>query len=448
MATIKLAGQHADGTDPVDYVMRRATLLYGDPNYVKETIRLLPYSNKCKYAHIIVNFGTVQPTKREIDWTLGFLHKSFFPNLHISEFAAFVGLHKDGGKCKNQWHLHGVVASMHFPSGKQFDLYSHKRDVNFFKSTTALINHARGWEQPMLARKKPIKDDIKDLWHLVNLRDNSLPELVQGFKKSVIEDCLFALARGDVKTREDIEEYLRKQGYAVRAKEKYLVVNHPDLQALGFSKNLRLKGEMFEAGFQFAESKRNRTGQTRYTATEIAAIQADYDARLQTRRERHAKRYKPLGEPMHIPNLFITKKSVETLGKAPEPTDFSGNQKSENTNQQGLKDEHTRTNRRALGAPQTGDIGHHLPTADGVRKPDGTETRTDERRASVDHAGLLELFSGMQRRRRRNTAHSEGLTKLWKSIGRTLADLLEAIAIERLRRRRRRRTIDLNVDLT
>ena len=72
--------------------------------------------------------------------------------------------------------MHIILANHHFASGKQYDWYSHIRDMGLYRDTVALINHARGWEQPMLARKRIIKDDIKDLWHLVNLRDNSLPE--------------------------------------------------------------------------------------------------------------------------------------------------------------------------------------------------------------------------------------------------------------------------------
>lgn len=452
MGNLKVATSHADGTSPVAYATRRGTILYGDPNFVNETIANSTCSSKTAYTHLIWNWGNHKPTQSEVKKVLVLLNKSLFAGLDISDFAACVVMHTDGGKCKNQHHLHIIVASHHFASGKNLDLYSHKRDVGLYKATTALINHKFGREQPMLARKRKVGDDIADLWHLTNLRDNSLPETVQAFKQSVIEDCVHALARGDVRTREDIEKYLVNQGYTVRAKEKYLVVNHPDLAALGFTKNLRLKGEMFEENFAFDESKRNRTGQAKYTETEIAAIRADYTARVQTRRERHQKRFRvPVveGLEMTIPaTLTVQQKSVEESSKTPEPTDFSGNQKSENTNQKDYTDEHTRTNRGDTSAPQAGDFGHSISAPNGVRGQNRTENRADERRVITDHASLLAVFSGMQRRRRRNTADADRLTKLWKSIRRNLADLLEGIVIERLRRRRRRRTIDLNVDLT
>ena len=452
MGNLKVATSHADGTSPIGYATKRGVVLYGDPNFVEQTIANATCSAKTSYTHLIWNWGNHKPTINEVKKVLVLLNKSLFAGLNIDEFAACVVMHTDGGKCKNQHHLHIIVASHHFASGKNLDLYSHRRDVGLYKSTVALINHRFGWEQPMLARKRIIKDDIADLWHLTNLRDNSLPELVQGFKKSVIEDCLFALARGQVQTRDDIENYLKKQGYTVRAKEKYLVVNHPGLKALGFEKNLRLKGEMFEENFAFDESKRNRTGQARYTETEIAAIKEDYTARVQTRRERHQKRFRiPVveGLEMTIPaTLTVPKKSVETLGKTPEQADFQGNIKPNTI----YTDEHTRTNRGNLGGAQTPDTGNHIPKANGVRIQNRTKTGTDERRAITDHAGLLAVFAGLQRRRRRrrkrHTADSERLGKLWKSIRRNLADLLEGIVIERLRRRRRRRTIDLNVDLT
>ena len=239
MGNLKIAKTHADGTSPIGYATKRGVVLYGDPKFVEQTIANSTCSSKTAYTHAIWNWGNYKPTAKEVKQVLVLLNKSLFAGLDISEFAACVVLHTDGGKCKNQHHLHLIVASHHFASGRNLDLYSHKRDVGLYKATTALINHRFGWEQPMLARKRVIKDDIKDLWHLVNLRDNSLPETVQAFKKSVIEDCVHALARGDVRTRGDIQAYLKKQGYEVRAKEKYLVVNHPDLKALGFSKNLR-----------------------------------------------------------------------------------------------------------------------------------------------------------------------------------------------------------------
>lgn len=457
MGNLKIAKTHADGTSPVGYATRRGQILYGDPNFVNETIANSTCSAKTAYTHLIWNWGNHKPNQKEVKSVLVLLNKSLFAGLNIDEFAACVVLHTDGGKCKNQHHLHIIVASHHFASGRNLDLYSHKRDMGLYKSTVALINHKFGWEQPCLARKRKISDEIADLWHLTNLRDNSLPEPVQAFKQSTIEDCIRALARGDVRTREDIEEYLTKQGYEVKAKEKYLAVSHPGLKALGFTKNVRLKGEMFEQGFKFDDSKRNRTGQARYTETEIAAIKADYTARVQTRRERHQKRFKVPTVPgleMTLPaTLTVQEKSAETPGKTPEPTDFQGNQKSEITNQKDYTDEHhTRTDRGNLGGTQTPDFGTHIPTPNGVRGPRESENRRDGGRAYTDREGLLNLLEGMRsgrrRRKQRNTTDTKGLTSLWGTIGRTLADLLEAIAIERLRRRRRRRTIDLNVDLT
>lgn len=190
---------------------------------------------------------------------------------------------------KERIELNFVVPRLILDTGNDLDLYSHRRDLPLMDMWKNGINVKYGLADPndprrartMTERTRVARGDGTIVANRKNL-DETLHKLVQ---------------KGQIKSRVQMIEILQKSGYKItRQNEESISVKHEDIG----KKALRLKGGIYSENFtstrgieSLSKERKQRIEayDNRVARGEARADRSIYKKYLQTRVDRHEKRY-------------------------------------------------------------------------------------------------------------------------------------------------------------
>jgi hypothetical protein len=208
-----------------------------------------------------------------------------FTGLELNQYNILWVEHIDKGRLE----LNFVVPRIELTTGIDLDLYSHKRDLPIFDTWKNGINAKYNLADPNdPSRARTISERTKVSRGKGTIVAN---------RKNLDETLHKLVSELHVKNREQMIELLENSGYKITRKNaESISVKHNDIG----KKALRLKGGIYSENFTSTGSiesiiknreQRAREYHTRATQTETGTHRAIYKKYLQTRNERHKKRY-------------------------------------------------------------------------------------------------------------------------------------------------------------
>lgn len=208
-----------------------------------------------------------------------------FTGLNSDQYHVLWVEHNDKGRLE----LNFVVPRIELSTGKDLDLYSHKRDLPLFDMWKNGINAKYNLADPNDPRRaRTISERTKSARALGTIVAN---------RKTLDETLHQLVSEGHIKSRTQMLELLEQSGYKItRCNSESISIKHDDIG----KKALRLKGGIYNEHFKSLGSietistkrkqkAREHTSQTPYRETgEYREVYLRY---LQTRTNRHKKRY-------------------------------------------------------------------------------------------------------------------------------------------------------------
>lgn len=191
---------------------------------------------------------------------------------------------------KNRLELNFVIPRMELRTGHDLDLYSHKRDLPLFDMWKNGINAKYNLADPNDPRRaRTISERTKSA---------RLSGTIVANRKTLDETLHQLVSEGHIKSRTQMLELLKQSGYEItRCNSESISVKHDDIG----KKALRLKGGIYSEHFTSLRSiktiSEEREQRVRKHASQTPQGETGEDREiylkyLQTRTERHKKRYK------------------------------------------------------------------------------------------------------------------------------------------------------------
>ncbi len=190
---------------------------------------------------------------------------------------------------KERIELNFVVPRIALDTGYDLDLYSHQRDLPLMDMWKNGINAKYGLADPNDPRRaRTMTERTK-----VARGDGS----IVANRKSLDETLHQLVKKGQIQSRSQLIELLQKSGYKItRQNEESISVKHEDIG----KKALRLKGGIYSENFtstrgfeSLSEERERRIAEydNKVARGEIRPDRSIYKKYLQTRTDRHQKRY-------------------------------------------------------------------------------------------------------------------------------------------------------------
>lgn len=208
-----------------------------------------------------------------------------FTGVNLNQYNILWVEHNDKGRLE----LNFVVPRIELNTGNDLDLYSHKRDLPIFDMWKNGINKKHQLIDP--------NDPIRARTISERTKISRGKGTIVANRKNLDETLHNLVSDGQIKNRKQMLELLEHSGYQITRKNaESISVKHDDIG----KKALRLKGGIYSEDFAGTGSieriiqnreQRAREHHTRATQSETGTHRAIYQKYLQTRTERHKKRY-------------------------------------------------------------------------------------------------------------------------------------------------------------
>ena len=232
VSTFKTGTGKASG--PINYLLHKrdrdpaAEVFEGD----KKLLTVLIDSNqrKFKYSSGVIAFrDNEQPTEEQLREIVRAFEKTFKPSLESDRVPLLWVLHRDKGNLE----LHFLAPMQDAKTGKQFNICPPgKAFQQMYRDFQAVANHRYGWEQVPT--------------NLLRSEFNRFDEQAQ-LKEQFCDKVPRLAKSGKLKSRQDLLEWLKPQGFTVtRLGKDYVSLKH-DTQKKAF----RLKGPAFSEGADY-----------------------------------------------------------------------------------------------------------------------------------------------------------------------------------------------------
>ena len=254
-----------------------AELLRSDPERIKQVISSLNFSRN--YTSGVLSFTeTVAELTRDnlqrIMDEFEDMMKAGFDDL--GRIDVLWVLHQD----KDRAELHWVVPNVDLQTGKRFQPYYHKVDLNRFRSWERYTNATYGLTDPSdPARARTI--DIPPF----------LPEKKEHQYRQINDVITSMVTQGQITNRDDIVDRLSTAGYKInRLSQDYMSIEDPD------GRKLRLKGAFYGQGFTSITELTRTTGADPTTgrrdrSNRLEELRAELDHQLAKRSDYIQHRY-------------------------------------------------------------------------------------------------------------------------------------------------------------
>lgn len=261
-----------------------AITLRGNPKVTKSLIKTIDRKHKYLSGGLMFaeeeHLNEVQ--KNEI---MDAFQEVLFTGLNSNQYHVLWVEHHD----KRRLELNFVVPRIELNTGKDLDLYSHKRDLPLFDMWKNGINAKYNLADPNdPSRARTISERTK--------RARASGTIVAN-RKTLDETLHQLVSQGHIKSRIQMLELLKQSGYQIsRLNTESISVKHKDIG----EKALRLKGGIYSEHFTSlgsietiseAREQRVREDNSQTPHGETGEYREVYLRYLQTRTERHKKRY-------------------------------------------------------------------------------------------------------------------------------------------------------------
>jgi hypothetical protein len=279
------AGAYLMGTHDHKGELRAGVeVLRGDPQLFASLADSLPFQQR--YTSAVISWAAEEaPTADEIDAALDDFEKLAFAGLDRQDVHLTAVLHRedDGGI-----HIHILIPRVHLGTGKSLNVAppGQRKD---FDSLRNKWNHSMGWARPDDPLRKRLVQPSFDVY-----RDAKDPKAI---KVQITEYLLGAVAQGVITNAAELRRKVVELGWEITRSG----ADHLSIKADGFTKAIRLKGELYgeswtvqnsvEREDRAAEASRSGRGGA---VDEGAArfCQDSFDRACERRAEYNGQRYK------------------------------------------------------------------------------------------------------------------------------------------------------------
>lgn len=323
-------------------------VLRGDPYGVAAVADTLDFSRT--YTSGVISWAPEEaPTDEEISAVVDDWEKLAFSGLEPDRYAFTAVLHRENG---GGVHVHTITARVDLETGKALNIAppGHQKDFDAFRDKW---NHEQGWARPDdPLRKRLLQPDFEAYRTALN---------ASKLKTELTEHFMDAAAQGLIEDGQDLRQYAKEAlGCVVTRSGKDYVSLKPE----GFSRAIRLKGEMYGDGWT-AEATVKREAQAAASLgagrggaideARAGAAQWDFDAACERRAEYNKSRYLRAKSGHQL-----TATKADTRLKQPradlgghEKPDIERNQGNQAGLNRGAAPDAERDHRERLSAPQS-----------------------------------------------------------------------------------------------
>lgn len=262
-----------------------AHTLRGNPEITKSLIKSI--DRKHKYLSGGLMFAKEEHiNENQKNQIMDAFEEVLFIGLDANQYNVLWVEHNDKGRLE----LNFVVPRIELNSGHDLDLYSHRRDLPIFDMWKNGINAKYNLADPNHPnRSRTISERTKTTRGIGTIVAN---------RKNIDETLHKLVIDGHIKSRLQMFELLENSGYEITRKNtESISVKHIDIG----KKALRLKGGIYSEDFtgirsieEISKKREQRIREHDYQVTrgKTGANRTIYQRYLQTRIERHQKRYK------------------------------------------------------------------------------------------------------------------------------------------------------------
>lgn len=301
-------------TGPVEYFLDSrekdgtAITIRGNPEVTKSLIKVIERKHKYLSGGLMFSVDEFISEKQEQEIIDAF-EKMLFVGLDSTQYHILWVKHVDKGRIE----LNFLVPRIELSSGKDLDLYSHRRDLPLFDMWKNGINARYRLADPNDPRReRTVKERAN------TAREKNTSGTIVANRKT-LDQTLHSLVReGSIRNRDHMIELLKTSGYEITRKNTdSMSVRHTDIG----KRALRLKGGIYSENFRSIESiggicqAREREIEEydlRVARGETRPDRTTYHRYIQTRTERHQKRYPFHPEPTQGTGQSHSKKSQNT----------------------------------------------------------------------------------------------------------------------------------------
>lgn len=259
-------------------------VLRGDPYGVAAVADTLDFSRT--YTSGVISWAPEEaPTDEEISAVVDDWEKLAFSGLEPDRYAFTAVLHRENG---GGVHVHTITARVDLQTGKALNIAppGHQKDFDAFRDKW---NHEQGWARPDdPLRKRLLQPDFEAY--------RTAPNAAK-LKTELTEHFMDAAAQGLIEDGQELRQYAKEAlGCEVTRSGKDYVSLKPE----GFSRAIRLKGEMYGDGWT-AEATTKREAQAAASLgagrggtideARARAAQRDFNAACERRADYNKSRY-------------------------------------------------------------------------------------------------------------------------------------------------------------
>lgn len=256
-------------------------VLRGNPELVTKLADSLTF--KYKYTSGVIAWHKEdKPTPTQIEEVLDSFEKVAFAGLNGNQYTYYAVWH---GEANGSGHIHIVVARVELQTGKSLNIAPPGWQT-IFDLMRDQYNIKYEWARPdELSRKR-----------LVNNQLNIHANLPANQAKEMINDTISNLVQtGLIINHNDVKSFLGQHGEITREGENYI-----SLKPEGFKKAIRLKGAVYERGFELdkviselgTEQKKGTRTNKENRERELKRINSELERAISSRAQFNKNRFK------------------------------------------------------------------------------------------------------------------------------------------------------------
>jgi hypothetical protein len=281
------------GSGPIDYLLGRdrqregATLDRGDPDAIIAIIDASPYAKK--YTSGVLSFSEPDLDRNSKDKIMSDFEKMMFPGLDADQYACMWVEHQD----KDRLELNFVVPNIELQSGKRLQPWFHKRDLNRVNNWKNITNYTY-----------QLTDPDNPLNHRTLVTPRNLPSSKKEVAETITGSLMATMASGLITNRADVVKTLENAGFTIARETK----NSISIADPNGSKNIRLRGSIYERSFEFNENTRAAIegaakSYTGATEQRIQQTHIELASRIEALARHNQRRYPRLNEDVTLSSV-------------------------------------------------------------------------------------------------------------------------------------------------
>jgi hypothetical protein len=235
------------GSGPLDYLLgknrdrEKAAVLRGNVEQTKQLIDSLSFARN--YTSGTLSFSEEDIPAHQKQEIMNDFERMIFAGLDSNQYNVLWIEHRD----KDRLELNFLIPNVELQSGKRLQPYYDKVDRTLINAWQQITNDKNNFTDPHDPDRKRLSATSHDL-------PKNKKQLVERIKKSLIK----SVENGLVENRNDVIEQLENAGFEIARKtESSISIKNPNS-----SRNIRLKGELYERDFKLDSKTRTAIEKT------------------------------------------------------------------------------------------------------------------------------------------------------------------------------------------